>query len=311
MFEMFGSSLFSVMYTRYTILLRKANSQIKKGTVGQVIKKLNKENKALFGELLETRPQKRKREARKGPAIASSAEQQSDSVHNQTSSEARWYRQTLPASYVVQLKRNSNTNSEVKSNKSDRPGEQSLKTSQKQHHVNSFVKSQSEASHYHTSLLSLENSVNEVSLNSNGDLCTSHVTNLETTDKKFPVLVLPDVIVRNIPTFPLMNESKNTEWMIPTESILNVPSSTEQVHNKKDYLLYPSVTKILNATMSDSSRAALKKWRQKMISELGEEGFLKYHRGMLELQNRLYLSRNVIKLLKAHTVHFEMLTIIL
>jgi hypothetical protein len=292
-FKMFGSSLFSVMYTRYTILLRKCNSPIKKRT-GEVIKKLNKENKLLFGELLETRPEKRKREARKGPAIASSAEQQSGLVQNQTSSEAWWYKQTLPASCVVRLRRNPNADSEVKSSKSDRPREEALKMPQKQQNVNSFVKSQSEVNHYRSSL-SFKNGENETSSDSIGDLYTSHVTNVETTCKKVPVLQLPDVIVRNIPTFPLLNESKSMEWMVPTESILNVSSSTEQVNNKRDYLLYPSVSKILNATMSESSRAALKKWRQKMISELGEEGFINHYRGMLQLQNRLYLSRNIIK----------------
>lgn len=292
---MFGSTLFRVMYTKYTILLRRANLQTKKGNVGEVIKKLNKENKSLFGELLETRPQKRKREAREGPQISSSSEQQLDCVQNQTSSEAWWYRQTPPASHVVQMKRNSNTDSEVKSNESDTPRDQSLKTSRKRHNVNFFVKSESQASNYHhTSLLSLKNNENGASSNSAGNLCTGHVTNVEETDKKSTVLELPEIIVRNIPTFPLINECKNTELMIPTESILNTSSNTEQVHNK-DYLLYPSVTKILNATMSDSSRAALKKWRQKMIDLLGEEGFVNYHRGMSELWNRLYLSRNVIK----------------
>jgi hypothetical protein len=280
------------MYTRY-ILLRRANSQIKKGVVGEVIKKLNKENKTLFGELLETRRQKRKREAGKGLAVALSAEHPSNSLENQTISEAWWYKQTLPASHVVQLKTNSNTSSAVKSNKNDGPREQSLKTSQKQRNVNSHVKSQSEASH-HISLSRLENNENEAYSNRNGDLHTIHVTNVETTHK-FPVLELPDVIVRNIPSFPLMNESKNTEWMVQNESIFSVSASTEQVYNKKDYLLYPSVSKILNATMSESSRAALKKWRQKMISELGEEGFLNHHRGMLGLHNRLYLSRYVVK----------------
>jgi hypothetical protein len=103
------------------------------------------------------------------------------------------------------------------------------------------------------------------------------------TDKKPPLLQLPDVIVRNIPTFPLLNESKCTESVMPAESISNTLPSTKQVANRKDYLLYPSVSKILNATMSDSSRAALKRWRQKMISELGEEGFLNHYRGMVGL----------------------------
>nr|CAD7456158.1 unnamed protein product [Timema tahoe] len=48
--------------------------------------------------------------------------------------------------------------------------------------------------------------------------------------------------------------------------------------DSKDYLRYPSVSKILNATMSESAQAALDRWRNKMIAQLGEEGFLEYHK---------------------------------
>ena len=75
-FKMFGSALFSSLCMPYTVVLRKSNSQAKKAHVGEVIKKLNKENKSLFGELLETRSQKLKREARKGPAFPRSTEPQ-------------------------------------------------------------------------------------------------------------------------------------------------------------------------------------------------------------------------------------------
>lgn len=279
---MFGSTLFSALCIRYTVSFRKSNSQLKKGNVGEVIKKLNKENKSLFGELLETRPQKRKREAKKGPTFPLTAEQQSGSVQNETSSEAWWYKQTLSASNVVRLKKNSNTYSDAKSDKSDTHWEQTLETLQNQQNDDSFVKFPDEASQCSSSVLSPEKSVYEVSSNSNEDVHASHVTDvLGKTDKKPLVLHLPDVIVRNIPTFPLLNESKNTESMKPAESVLNILPNTKYVSNRN--LLYPSVSKILNATMSDSSRAALKRWRQKMISELGEEGFLNHYKGMVEL----------------------------
>jgi hypothetical protein len=281
---MFGSTLFSALCIRYTVSLRKSNSQLKKGNVGEVIKKLNKENKALFGELLETRPQKRKREAKKVPAFFSSAEQQSGSVQNETSSEAWWYKQTLSASDVVRLKKNSSTNSGAESGKCDTHWEHTSETFQKQHNGVSFVKFPNEASQFSSSLLSPEKNAYEISSNSNEDVDASHVKDvLGKTDKKPHVLELPDVIVRNIPTFPLLNDSKNTESIMPAESIRNILPNTKQVNNRKDYLLYPSVSKILNATMSDSSRAALKRWRQKMITELGEEGFLNHYRGMVGL----------------------------
>jgi hypothetical protein len=284
MLKMFGSTLFSALCIKYTVSFRKFNSQLKKGNVGEVIKKLNKENKSLFGELLETRPQKRKREAKKGSAFPSSAEQQSGSVQNETSSEAWWYKQTLSASNVVRPKKDSDTYSDAKSDKSDTHWEQTLETLQNQHNGDSFVKFPDEASQCSTSLLSPEKSVCEVSSNSKEDVHVSHVTEgVGKPDKKPPVLHLPDVIVRNIPTFPLLNESKNTESLMPAESVWNILPNNKYISNRKDYLLYPSVSKILNATMPDSSRAALKRWRQKMILELGEEGFLNHYRGMVGL----------------------------
>lgn len=281
---MFGSALFRFLCVRCTVLLRKSNSQPKKGHVGEVIKKLNKENKALFGELLESKSQKLKREAAKRPAFAKSSEPQSSPVKGEASSAAWWYRQTLPPSHVMRLKGNSNTSSEVEVDKCVKNKERTSKPSQKEHISDFFVKCEIESSQYSASLLSFDSSVHESSSNNNGGVCTIHVTDsLENTDKKSSVLELPDVIIRNIPNFPLLNESKDIEQMTPVVSILNMSSSSKQFDTRKDGLLYPSVSKVLNATMSDSSRAALKRWRQKMISELGEEGFLNHYRGMFRL----------------------------
>lgn len=41
----------------------------------------------------------------------------------------------------------------------------------------------------------------------------------------------------------------------------------------------PSVTNILNVTMSEKSKAALENWKKNMIEKLGEDGFKKYSGG--------------------------------
>lgn len=41
----------------------------------------------------------------------------------------------------------------------------------------------------------------------------------------------------------------------------------------------PSVTNILNITMSEKSKAALENWKKSMIEKLGEDGFNKYSKG--------------------------------
>lgn len=43
---------------------------------------------------------------------------------------------------------------------------------------------------------------------------------------------------------------------------------------------YPSVTLILNKTMTEESRTALEKWKQERISEIGLEEFNKFYQGM-------------------------------
>lgn len=42
---------------------------------------------------------------------------------------------------------------------------------------------------------------------------------------------------------------------------------------------FPSVTLILNKTMTEESRAALEKWKQERIAEIGEEEFKKFYEG--------------------------------
>lgn len=51
---------------------------------------------------------------------------------------------------------------------------------------------------------------------------------------------------------------------------------------------YPSVTLILNKTMTDESKAALEKWKQERIAEMGEEEFNKYYEGMCDPISYIY-----------------------
>lgn len=43
---------------------------------------------------------------------------------------------------------------------------------------------------------------------------------------------------------------------------------------------YPSVTLILNKTMTEDSRTALEKWKQERIAEMGLEEFNKFYQGI-------------------------------
>lgn len=62
------------------------------------------------------------------------------------------------------------------------------------------------------------------------------------------------------------------------KNLLNYPMKNSKSKNNKlvgndQKLLFPSVTKILQATMPESSRQALMKWKTLKIAELGEDGF--------------------------------------
>ncbi|KAK3866389.1 hypothetical protein Pcinc_028077 [Petrolisthes cinctipes] len=54
------------------------------------------------------------------------------------------------------------------------------------------------------------------------------------------------------------------------------------------YQKLPSVRKILDATMPAANRIALEKWKVKMIKQLGEEGFEQYRKGLLDRGNLLH-----------------------
>lgn len=56
----------------------------------------------------------------------------------------------------------------------------------------------------------------------------------------------------------------------------------------------PSVTNILNVTMSEKSKAALENWKKNMIEKLGEDGFNEYSKGTI------YIFKIVIEL----PIHF-------
>lgn len=90
--------------------------------------------------------------------------------------------------------------------------------------------------------------------------------------------VVPSIIVRNLKTFPMMRNQKvdleDKKADIPNDNkILRITSAGEE------YTKLPSVTKILATSMSEEAKAALEKWKQTKIEELGLEGFEKFNRG--------------------------------
>lgn len=73
-----------------------------------------------------------------------------------------------------------------------------------------------------------------------------------------------------------MDDSKQNLNEVYYEKII-VSSETTVVEVPKRHL--PSVTNILNSTMSEKSKAALEAWKKNKIEELGEDGFNEYNKG--------------------------------
>ncbi|XP_075976661.1 mitochondrial genome maintenance exonuclease 1-like [Anticarsia gemmatalis] len=60
-------------------------------------------------------------------------------------------------------------------------------------------------------------------------------------------------------------------------------------HHKNDYAQqYPSVTLILNKTMTDESRTALEKWKQERIAEMGLEQFNKFYEAQMAVGTKFH-----------------------
>lgn len=103
---------------------------------------------------------------------------------------------------------------------------------------------------------------------------------INSNDKISKNISLPDIILRNIETFPLKN---NTKKMIDKSNedkhIYNFQLKENKKLISKNIYAFPSVTRILNQTLSEKSKEALEKWKQDKIQQLGLEGFEIYYQG--------------------------------
>lgn len=108
----------------------------------------------------------------------------------------------------------------------------------------------------------------EVASNSNvsdiANTATKHTFNFEG---------LPDIIIKNLPSFSIMGSKQ--ESPIQSTEILSI-SGRDDLETIK----FPSVTKILTQTMSPASKLALEAWKQRMIKKLGQEGFEMHQKGI-------------------------------
>lgn len=84
----------------------------------------------------------------------------------------------------------------------------------------------------------------------------------------------------NETNYPLDNVDKQELFAseVPVEKILSYGFTDPAI---KNYIKFPSVSKIIEETISDKTRQVLANWRQKMIADLGEDGFFNHSEGKI------------------------------
>lgn len=239
------------------------------------IKRLMKEHNSLFGPLVETRAQKKKRLKleKKGKILPQKP--------NMVDTEKFWImeksRQKLTKIIFTEPQNESSNDKDYSSVKNFSEMEVQSSTDQPTktlfHSESNQVAKEIELGFTNTtSDLSTKNSNNEVALpnsnvSDNEDATTKHISS------KFEGL--PDIIIKNLLSFPIT--SSKQELPMQSTEILSV-SGRDDLETMK----FPSVTKILSQTMSPESKLALEAWKERMIKKLGQEGFETHQKALLE-----------------------------
>lgn len=105
-----------------------------------------------------------------------------------------------------------------------------------------------------------------------------NIPNLSTTENtKYDVPSnferLPDIIIKNLPSFPIIGNKQKSSTQL-TE-VLSISGQDDP-----ETIKFPSVTRILAQTMPLESKMALEAWKERMVKKLGPEGFEMHQKGI-------------------------------
>jgi len=235
------------------------------------MKKLMKEYNSLFGPLVETRAQKKKRLKleRKGKIPC----EKSNTINTELSWVMENARNKLKKITIATESRNEQLKDKnQRSMKKFSEMEVNISTDQAtkslSHSESNQVAKETELVHSITLKSSTQNSESEIALSD-----SSVSDNENAVTKSFNFERLPDIIIKNLPSFPIMGNKQE----LPTQSteVLSI-SGRDDLETIK----FPSVTKILTQTMSPESKLALEAWKERMIKKLGQEGFELHQKGI-------------------------------
>ncbi|XP_046430276.1 mitochondrial genome maintenance exonuclease 1-like isoform X1 [Neodiprion fabricii] len=208
-----------------------------KTTRAQSMMRFQSENKQLYGKVLETKKQKIARAKHIDEEVLNEAESQIDS-------EAFWLSKV--DNEVVRR---------VKINRKSLPSrrikiEETSKNARKK-----------QEAIYRTSLVDAEV---EQSRMENVPGKVEHLTHIVHKNKRlgFP----SEILIKNITNFSYLDKSKDAG--VCTREVVSIP-----VYHDSTTAFIPSVSKILNQTMSEESKLNLELWKKRMIALMGEKGF--------------------------------------
>lgn len=233
-----------------------ARNQESKYAKAQLIKQLRKEEKMQFGKLIETKAQKTKRLKLESKGLLQ------ENVPSAIDSELAWM---LNQSSISRL---------------------NLIGAKKSNEKLANVESKEE--------LTSQSSINEIRVTPNCDkqknVCVNNVSkneyvsksksNEEVSNQKVGLSAdkksVPDDLLKNMINYPIVDSHKcDVVEEVESSNILSISSRAD-----KSCLKYPSVTKILTATMSEEGKAVLDAWKLRMIQKLGARGFEVYQAGI-------------------------------
>lgn len=245
------------------------------------IKKLMKEYKSVFGELIETQAQKKKRLKLERKGVIS----EQDSNENDT--ELFWVLQNSqknlkkivvpakPQDHIVdsQVAKNVKDGSVPKETETvQRTGDNISNSSTVAKDINND-KSTRETPCVNIAKENIakeDNNIHNGSHLSNiSDIENANATHNVNSDPER----LPDIIIKNLPSFPIM--SKKPESLMQSSEVLSISGK-----NDLKTMKFPSVTKILTQTMPLESKLALEAWKERMIAKLGQDGFMMHQKGI-------------------------------
>uniref|UniRef100_A0A1B6M368 Mitochondrial genome maintenance exonuclease 1 n=1 Tax=Graphocephala atropunctata TaxID=36148 RepID=A0A1B6M368_9HEMI len=282
-------SLPSRFFLRKTFTIENISVSCKCTNSGKpnIIKNLNAENKYIFGGLLETQKQRRKRITKVVNGVSDNAETLAIT-------------QSVPAYTEDETERKKGSRKKTKKSKSNEiPTDSCDFTNPSPSDVpvasaDSGVVNQNLEIYLNKKNFSSKNTKKLISRKSKStdaspppppspNFVKSSVS--ESSDE----FVFKSSVPIDEKNYPLQNQEKLEIFSqdSPLENVLNYSFTNPLT---KNYSKFPSVSKVMEETMSERNRIILSKWRKNMIADMGEEGFNKYNAGLKARGSEFHLA---------------------